>query len=865
MKLKGINFFSLILGLLFFVACSEEEELSNKNKEKDGLPTNVSFAIKNTDAEYITTKADANAWSGIKDLYILTFNAQGVCDGGGYFEADEEGVLPVLNINSWTGTHTVYAYANVTDTHLTDIYSTLENIKSNSGSVNDLASLNTQLKENKLDVVSNYVQMTGFCADSENAAKAGTVKTVTFTESPSSFTIYLMRVISVITFDINPNKGITFIPTSYKVGNVPTTATLAVGQDNLPASVFDSNLLQNFINDNGDYSFQFTMLENKNNTIQGNINSAKDREERCDHNAPVNESNPFTKAPLNSTYVALTGHYTGPGRDGNVDADVTYYIHLGNTTGNNWGEFKTARNTNYTYNVNINGVDDIYVEVESSSQPDDRVDGTIVTGGQTHTVDCHYDAVVIKLSADTKYKFVYDGQSDGLAPWIKLYYNDGKKTLVTYTETDGTDLITTAEQLNEKLASLSKEAYFVCFVDENYGNDSNWRSFVNKPNRQFKILPESSGELINGSTIVDGKGIILSQRSIQTFYNVERGSGTAYGVEWINESGNVQYSRNSPGNHANKNGYNNMTAEINGKTWTNVYSENYAYIACMKRNRDENRNGEIDEDEIKWYLPSLDQLTGLWVGAPILGDARLYTGAAGSVTQELYNYHYWSSTSSNTDNKYYLWAEEGSSFGDDSYRAEKPIRCVRSLGSKNNFDNYYVYDHDRRIFTLNTLEEDAVRAKVSGELVKHNELDPANRLSRSFEVASQNTSKGEPYYKWTTENSRIDRNQKSACDNYNENGNGWRLPNQRELSLMNREELLDAGEFGEFFGWKYTINYMSRTYFSTPSHRYGYGQGTKQSDKSPYMRLYKKKILDQDNADYGVRYAAFKIRCVRDK
>lgn len=898
MKLKGINYFSLLLGLVFFFSCSDEDLLQKKNDGKEGTPTAVNFSIKNTDAEYITTKADANAWQGIRDLYILTFNAQGECDGGGYFIADDEGVLPALSVRTYTGDHTVYAYANVQGTHLMDIKGTLDKIINGKENVSQLSGLTSRLKEQKLDVVSNIVQMTGFCAENEQAAKDGKIKTVNITDTSSSFTIYLQRVISVITFKINPSNGITFVPASYRVGNIPEVTTLNVNGGNFPTEVFDSNLLQNFVNDNSKYSFQFTMLENGNNTPQGVISNAKDREARENSNAPLSETNSFTKAPLYSTYVVLSGHYEGPGKNGqgNVDADVTYYIHLGNTSGGQWSEFKTVRNKNYTYNVNIKGVNDIYTEVEMND-PNDRIDGTIVTGGQTKIVDCHYEAVVIKLSADTRYKFVYDGDK----PWIKLYYNGKNANAVDYTSTNPTSgspsfadegLITTAEALNDKLKEVGGDVYFTCFVEENYGNDSDWRSYANKPNRQFKILPESTGETTNGSMIIDGEGIIISQRSIQTFYNLKNvaGNGTAYGVEWVNESGKMAYKSSSPGKHDSKNGYENMVAELGNADWNTVYTVNQAYIACMQRNRDENRDGKIDGDEIKWYLPSLDQLTGLWVGAPILGDARLYTGAAGSVTGQMDDYHYWSSTSSNSSNdKYYLWAEEGSSFGTFSYTGEMNIRCVRTLGNTSDFNNYYNYDKSNRIFTLRALEDDAVRANVHGELKEHTELDAGNNLPRSFEVAKQNTTEtpslGDnfrtyPFYKWIVENTNITSVKKSACDGYQQDGDGdgWRLPNQRELSLMNREKLLeDSGEFAyryQYYGplgvkfWSlyknYNINYLCRTKFSG-SHRHGYGQGTERDSKSTYMRLYTERILNQSDSDYKSVYASFKIRCVRDK
>ena len=45
------------------------------------------------------------------------------------------------------------------------------------------------------------------------------------------------------------------------------------------------------------------------------------------------------------------------------------------------------------------------------------------------------------------------------------------------------------------------------------------------------------------------------------------------------------------------------------------------YRACMSRNRDENGNGRIDADEVKWYLATVDQYKGLWIGEDLLPPA----------------------------------------------------------------------------------------------------------------------------------------------------------------------------------------------------------------------------------------------------
>ena len=59
--------------------------------------------------------------------------------------------------------------------------------------------------------------------------------------------------------------------------------------------------------------------------------------------------------------------------------------------------------------------------------------------------------------------------------------------------------------------------------------------------------------------------------------------------------------------------------------------------ACYDRNRDENGNGIIDEEEFKWYLPASNQLLGLCAAAlPGLGGG---TSTTEFITPS-YNYCY---------------------------------------------------------------------------------------------------------------------------------------------------------------------------------------------------------------------------------
>ena len=73
------------------------------------------------------------------------------------------------------------------------------------------------------------------------------------------------------------------------------------------------------------------------------ITTYEDREKKVDHSA-VGKDIQFESAPKYATYVILKGLYKGDSDKGNVSADATYYVHLGNTNNSNYNNFENIRN-----------------------------------------------------------------------------------------------------------------------------------------------------------------------------------------------------------------------------------------------------------------------------------------------------------------------------------------------------------------------------------------------------------------------------------------------------------------------------------------------------------------------------------------
>lgn len=399
----------------------------------------------------------------------------------------------------------------------------------------------------------------------------------------------------------------------------------------------------------------------------------------------------------------------------------------------------------------------------------------------------------------------------------------------------------------------------------------------------------------------------ISQLAMQTFYNDRVSSLNAFGIETYNETpltlsfGSPKSTSDLTDNDGRENqkilisassspqwssyirpSYNGWTASVgtnrsSHKLNAAAYVEE-AYSACMSRNRDLNGNGQIDEDEIRWFLPSLNEYIRMGIGANgissaaqlYMGDKTLMKKGASDTDPNGYPSAYIEDGSlyytSSGDSKRVYWAVEKGSYGSiNSFYdgSALPIRCIRNLpatGTNTGTDissidgvtsdaTYVKHKASGNVPIIlefkNRLIPSLYRQRVSGSLNVHNEDDDANSFYDGIFVASDflyTYNWGRVYTTYTL-GSIIGYNGytwDNPCSEYSEGGyTNWRVPNLVELSAMNAAGLLSHSG----------SDVACCTQFSNLSVRYGFA--------------FSSLIYCPGAKDYQIG-DKFMIRCVRD-
>lgn len=548
----------------------------------------------------------------------------------------------------------------------------------------------------------------------------------------------------------------------------------------------------------------------------------------------------------------------------------------------------------------------IYPSIDSGAEGDIL---NVNAGTTNITVDSHYETVMVKMPKFSPNKFslkvitpkvnsIYsstaaesktaaESERPADVSWIKFVKPTSATELPKYPGSrkpeDMCDIYALLKNIEAGAQTFYLESgdyyYTAAFVDEYFYSDIPLAEFVNAADREMTLASGISVSADGKSSYAVTPIFSIKQQSIKSMYNLSltQEGYNPFGIEILEEFPAVTWRGGSDrvdgdtGNNSDVNGWANSKTYWNSSSWSNFivdskfgHFDNSTYLAdgavvsgkevakyqCISRNRDENGDGVIDDSEVKWYLPAVEQCLAIWYGYPALGgDAKLKIEYRGYFT---------STFGSGSGNKRVWYIDEGASFG---YYAgagwlspELGVRCVRTLASLDaNPTPVSSYDASTHIISLSTLDASATRpsGSQSSEYLAHVRNEEPDQLPQAFEVAknllSSVTVSGSTKTGFTF--SDVSSDNSDWCNTYYTQdtetaGQGrWRIPNEREFGLMVKH-LGDA-----------MLNTRARTVY--------YRQYDNTPVNAGYVYLSEGGNTVLTTSD-GYSSRAFSIRCVRD-
>ena len=531
------------------------------------------------------------------------------------------------------------------------------------------------------------------------------------------------------------------------------------------------------------------------------------------------------------------------------------YLEDPSTAAVGYDNYSIRRNTKYIYNVKVTGVNSIYTEASVSRDQqgydygsyDSGAEGTLInlSAGTTNiTVDSHFETIMVKMPSGTsaeeyslkldtpKGEFIYTQNSNTSAAdvsWIKFIKPGSPTSLPSYNRANSTNIFGLLADMRKNGANggdyyiVDGEYYYTAaFLDEYYYSDLKLAQFVNAPEREMTLATTIAVSPDGKSSYAVTPIFSIRQQSIKSMYNLaledSDSSFNPFGIEILEEFSAVTWN----GTKYVDDSYIDSSSETNGRSnffeilsddrqWstyvnsvhfghfdnsTLLHSDaminNYARSQCLSRNRDENGDGIIDDDEIKWYLPALQQTLTIWYGYPSLGnDAKLFIDYQG----------YFTSTLKKQQRVWYI--DEGVSFGmysgadgwlfgyggsNSNRTGLLGVRCARTLKNSSEGPTATTeIDPATKVISLKTLGKESVRTStVTGEYSSHIRNEEPDKLPVAFQVADDYVRDANG----NTEFSLSQVQEGSLCHDYyaqdgeNVGEGGWRVPNEREFGLM---------------------------------------------------------------------------------
>lgn len=482
----------------------------------------------------------------------------------------------------------------------------------------------------------------------------------------------------------------------------------------------------------------------------------------------------------------------------------------------------TAADSKYINWVEIRPTNDAYTLAPYKPRGNNSDTMTIQEfweGVKNHTVTPGYFTVFFN---EYVYETATDGDEEGSTAWHDYVNKHNRTVWIRVLVDQSTDGESSYYNSKYAFSQRSIQTYYntnaetenalgVEHVNESYGLNlrTNFRQGDNDNNGRYNTAMYVAG----GSSGWDPNNWTNGTYLWSSFVNVEE---PQY-VNAINTQDVVQpaFDKNNP--HA-------LPALIQLKSEHTKYDPDLtdnakvieAINACMNRNRDLNGDGYIDAGELRWYVPTANQYARIILGrrslsTPIMDYSRLtripyFEGDKvelgnnnvaennGLVTSLLI---YGSNNKNNI-----VWAMEGLSTSTNRTYVMDPwnVRCVRNLGvdmsgvtSNETVKPAYV-ERSKNIIELKYYDQQSIRQEKITHMYSHHIANQDyNRCYKAFEYSEQLFSIGMlngygeydiyTWSSWLTAKNPCEVTDTGILQYYLE-GDGWRVPNQKEIAIM---------------------------------------------------------------------------------
>lgn len=699
----------LLLSIILLTSCniSDLDEIRGGVVE-EGLPAYVEFRIS---PEGVTKSQGLSPTeeSRLVNLHILIFNAQGLKVGHKAINTPISDTYTVPAFWTQSGNNMkVYTVANMTTaytgtTTVTDMFASISTLD--------------QFKALKITAVGGDAETNRFIPKfgmNENV----TINPTNSLSSPTSVSIQLSYIMSKIRVNVISKLTTSTDEVSlvdWKLVDFPTKSYIYPNAtDGTDASSFSSSQTA--------FAWSDTTL-----VISGVNTPAKTTVVYLFENrrGTVTNSDPAlkpSKKPTKSTALVARGYYKYTAQNRVVGLQANVYFGQNATN-----DYNILREKSNTFLITVKGVNNYSV----SSTPDYRLDsinnGFQVDLYNT-TLDAHYDYRPLRISAWSATAKIEIMQSDGVTPatsdfWLKVssinlykFVDNGSGTYVRPTYNPSTDLVTKIENISFPDVGTMSSKMFYLYSDENVYSGATRTAKVKVTNYEDPGNPFTITYTVtqNPISLMGNVGL----RDLSTTGALQIASDSILGMETVYEltlnitpgaapgtekTNNMQWGFNQivsqPGTSSNaglrayyqRAGFDNTyllthtsgnlrapfgrisattsatTSVTISESVHNPIYNTYPARYCLEKNRDLDGNGKIDQSEIKWYLPSIDEYYLTWVGST-------------SFTYPLTATNYWTSTEflSSLTLATTLAYDSGAS-SPDSKTNTRPSMCVRRI------------------------------------------------------------------------------------------------------------------------------------------------------------------------------------------